>query len=124
MFTFLEVAAPFSASVASNSSQLSGARKGRAIRGNFFRNASITQGMYYVYILRREVDPTRHYVGATSNLRRRVSEHNRGDSVHTASHRPWILINYFAFLNKAKVVKFERYLKSGRGRRFQRRHFG
>ena len=80
--------------------------------------------MHYVYILKSEKDPRRLYMGSTSNLTRRFTEHNRGDSIHTAQYRPWKLVNYFAFVSKAKAAAFEHYLKSGAGRRFQLRHFG
>ena len=87
-------------------------------------NHRILFDMYYVYILRSEKEPKRYYVGCTSNLRRRFTEHNRGDSLHTHRYRPWRLINYFAFLSRDKANAFEHYLKSGAGRRFQHRHFG
>jgi predicted GIY-YIG superfamily endonuclease len=90
--------------------------------------------MFYVYILKSDPSPTRgaesqgevayFYVGCTSDLRRRLAEHNRGDSAHTAKDLPWRLINYFAFLSRSKAEKFERYLKSRAGRRFQLQHFG
>jgi predicted GIY-YIG superfamily endonuclease len=35
---------------------------------------------YYVYILRSETDPSRHYVGLTSHLLRRIRAHNAGQS--------------------------------------------
>jgi hypothetical protein len=68
--------------------------------------------------------PQHHYTGYTTNLKRRLAAHNRGDSKHTAAHRPWKLVNYFAFCNKEQAEAFEHYLKSGAGRRFQVRHFG
>jgi putative endonuclease len=80
--------------------------------------------MFYVYILQSENNNSRFYMGLTSDLKRRFTEHNRGDSVHTNQHRPWRLINYFAFVNRAKAAAFEHYLKTGAGRRFQLRHFG
>lgn len=80
--------------------------------------------MFYVYILKSEKDSRRFYMGLTSNLKRRFTEHNCGDSTYTAQYLPWKLINYFAFTNKEKAEAFEHYLKSGAGRRFQLRHFG
>jgi len=79
--------------------------------------------MHYVCILNSEKDPTHFYIGATCNLKRRLTEHNRGDSAYTNRDRPWRLINYFAFLRREKAEEFERYLKSSAGRRFQLRHF-
>ena len=80
--------------------------------------------MFYVYILKSESDHKRYYVGSTSDLKRRLAEHNRGDSTHTAYHRPWSLINYFAFLTRKKAETFEAYLKTCSGRKFQLRHLG
>jgi putative endonuclease len=80
--------------------------------------------MHYVYILQSLTTPTQHYIGTTNNLKRRFQEHNRGDSPHTATHRPWKLTTYLAFEEKEKADAFEYYLKTHAGRRFQIRHFG
>ncbi|NBW41545.1 GIY-YIG nuclease family protein [bacterium] len=80
--------------------------------------------MFYVYILASQSNPGRFYVGCSCDLKRRLAQHNRGDSKHTAKYRPWRLVNYIAFLSKEKAEAFEEYLKSGAGRRFQQRHFG
>ncbi len=79
--------------------------------------------MFYTYILQCENDPTRHYIGHTDDLGRRLIEHNSGKCPHTAKYRPWILKSYFAFQNKETARKFELYLKSGSGRTFAKRHF-
>ena len=64
-----------------------------------------------------------YYVGLTSDLKARFAAHNRGESSHTSKHAPWQLITYVAFSDKVKAVAFERYLKSGSGRAFAKRHF-
>jgi len=79
--------------------------------------------MHYVYILESESNPGRHYVGSTTDVPRRVKEHNDGKSVHTVKFRPWKLVAYVAFEDRDKAFKFERYLKSGSGRAFAKRHF-
>jgi putative endonuclease len=79
--------------------------------------------MRYVYILRSLKEPDRHYVGSTIDLRKRFAQHNAGESKHTAKFRPWQLATYIAFSKDDKADKFERYLKSGSGRTFSRRHF-
>ncbi len=76
-----------------------------------------------VYVLRSERDPRRHYIGLTTNLRSRLAEHNAGGSAHTAKYRPWRLAFSIEFETPAQAVKFERYLKSGSGRAFAKRHF-
>lgn len=78
--------------------------------------------MYYVYLL-ESVDRTgERYVGLSTDLRTRLAAHNAGRSRHTAKHRPWRLVAYFAFDDRSKAAKFERYLKSGSGHAFARRH--
>ena len=79
--------------------------------------------MHYVYIVESESSLGRYYVGSTTNVRRRVDEHNEWKSVHTAKHRPWRLAIYIAIVDRGKAFKFERYLKSGSGRAFAKKHF-
>ena len=76
-----------------------------------------------VYILRSLVDPTRYYTGLTSDVARRLDTHNSGGSIHTVANRPWQLVAAIEFSNVDSAVKFERYLKSGSGRAFAKRHF-
>lgn len=78
---------------------------------------------YYVYILLSEKNTTKHYTGFTENLKSRLKKHNQGEVPHTAKFKPWIIQNYFAFQSKEKGMAFEKYLKSGSGREFARRHF-
>ena len=76
-----------------------------------------------VYVLRSELDSSRHYTGLTSDVRRRLETHNAGGSRHTAAHRPWRLVVAVEFTNARSAIRFERYLKSGSGRAFAKRHF-
>ncbi|HEU4678814.1 MAG TPA: GIY-YIG nuclease family protein [Terrimicrobiaceae bacterium] len=75
-----------------------------------------------VYMLRSDREPSRHYTGLTSNLERRLRWHNAGQNVDTARDRPWSVVVSFAFGNETIARKFERYLKSGSGREFAKRH--
>jgi putative endonuclease len=77
-----------------------------------------------VYILRSDSDPSRHYVGITTDVRGRLEWHNRGPSGYTVHHRPWSLVVSMEFPSEEAAVRFEKYLKSGSGRAFARRHFG
>ncbi|MDP3980508.1 MAG: GIY-YIG nuclease family protein [Chlamydiota bacterium] len=79
--------------------------------------------MYYVYILQSSVKSETRYIGFTTNLKNRLSDHNSGSSPHTSKYKPWILVNYFAFRDKNKAYKFEKYLKSASGRAFSKHHF-
>jgi hypothetical protein len=43
--------------------------------------------------------------------------------VHTARDRPWRVVVSLEFDDGAAARRFERYLKSGSGRAFAKRHF-
>jgi predicted GIY-YIG superfamily endonuclease len=79
--------------------------------------------VYYTYVLESVSSPGVRYIGHTANLRQRLREHNRGKCRHTAKNRPWKLLLYIAFTSRASAVVFERYLKSGSGHAFAKRHF-
>jgi putative endonuclease len=78
--------------------------------------------MYYAYTLRSENFPDQTYVGSTSDLRKRLAEHNAGKSIHTNKFKPWNLIAYVALPEKHNAEKLESYLKSGSGRAFAKKH--
>jgi predicted GIY-YIG superfamily endonuclease len=77
----------------------------------------------FVYILKSLLNEHEYYVGLTSNPDERLRAHNAGLSPHTAPHRPWRILVCIEFDEEAPAVEFERYLKSGSGREFARRHF-
>jgi predicted GIY-YIG superfamily endonuclease len=72
----------------------------------------------YVYLLESLSVSGARYVGTTSDLKRRLLEHNAGRSQHTAKFRPWRIATYLAFSDETKAAEFERYLKSGSGHAF------
>lgn len=71
---------------------------------------------YYVYIL-QSLENESLYIGYTSDLRRRLQEHNLGQNKATKPFIPYRLIHYEAFLQKRNAVKREEYLKGGYGGR-------
>ena len=75
---------------------------------------------FYVYVLVSEADETIHYTGTTQELEARLTKHNHA---HTSKHRPWRIQTAMAFDSEVKVRAFEKYLKTGSGREFARRHF-
>jgi putative endonuclease len=77
----------------------------------------------FVYLLQSTRDPEQYYVGLTSDPRNRLAARNDGDSPDTARHRPWRLVVMIEFADEHRALAFERYLKSGSGREFSRRHF-
>jgi putative endonuclease len=74
--------------------------------------------MYYVYMLRSLSHAGQRYVGFTADLKKRLKDHNGGNSVHTAKYMPWDLVTYMAFADEGKARAFEHYLKSGSGKAF------
>jgi predicted GIY-YIG superfamily endonuclease len=78
---------------------------------------------FYVYRLRSLSDSSQIYTGQTRNLQARLEKHNRGDCSHTAKFVPWKIETAIAFSCEQKAIDFERYLKTGSGREFSRRHF-
>lgn len=79
--------------------------------------------MFIVYILVSKQYPDRIYIGFTENLSQRVNEHNTGKSVYTKKYGPWDLATYVTFSQKKKAAEFEKYLKSGSGFAFLKKHF-
>jgi len=77
----------------------------------------------YIYRLQSIAFPTRVYVGMTDDLDARLKKHNEGGVPSTAPHKPWQITTAHAFRSREKAVAFERYLKTGSGREFARRHF-
>ncbi len=78
--------------------------------------------MYYAYILRSLKDG-QLYNGFTSDLRKRIHEHNAGESFATRPHIPWELEFYAAFKEERLARAFEKYLKTGSGWAFARKRF-
>jgi putative endonuclease len=77
--------------------------------------------MYFVYSIQSENNPDKYYVGLTSDVERRLEEHNTGKSIHTNKFRPWKLVTYTAFVDKYRAEKFEIYLKTSSGRAFAKK---
>jgi predicted GIY-YIG superfamily endonuclease len=77
----------------------------------------------YVYILRSQSAPDRYYVGTAINFRERLQWHNDGPEGYTRAYRPWTLVVSIEFPSEQEAVRFEKYLKSGSGRAFAKRHF-
>lgn len=73
--------------------------------------------MFYVYVIQSELD-SGLYIGMSGDLRRRLREHQGGESQSTKGRRPWRLIYYEAYLDRADAEGREIFLKSGGGRRF------
>ena len=71
---------------------------------------------YYVYVLFSEKD-RKLYIGFSSDVFKRLKEHEDGENISTANRRPLRLIYYEAHLNKADALRRESYFKSTSGKR-------
>ena len=81
--------------------------------------------MFYVYVLHSLQDHGL-YIGFSTNLKKRIAEHEHGASFATKYRGLWKLIYYEAYIDRHDAEGRERYLKSGGGRRFLRqqlRHY-
>jgi len=76
--------------------------------------------MYYTYILQSDQDGT-YYIGYTSDLERRISDHNSGLSRYTSQNTPWRLVYFEAFELKTLAIKRERFLKKQKSKDFYQR---
>jgi len=72
--------------------------------------------MYYVYIL-QSMENGRCYVGVTSNLSRRLREHNSGSVKSTAPHRPWEFKKAQEFTDIKLAYRREAFIKSKHSRK-------
>ena len=81
------------------------------------------QSFYYVYILVDTTTESHHYTGVTEDLHARLVKHNSGEVPHTSKFKPWRIQTAIAFDSKEKATAFEKYLKTGSGREFAKRHF-
>jgi putative endonuclease len=71
--------------------------------------------MYVVYVLYSLKDG-KLYIGYSSDLERRLSEHHSGSVNATRDRRPLKLIYYEAYLSELEAKRREKYLKGGNGR--------
>ena len=72
--------------------------------------------MWHVYIL-YSVSADKTYVGFTSDIERRLFEHNVSERKgFTLRYRPWIIIHKEEYEAKEVAMDREKFLKTGRGR--------
>ena len=73
--------------------------------------------MYYVYVLLSLKDQ-KYYIGYTSDLEKRIEEHNSGMSKSTSYRIPLDHVYYEACRNKKDAMHREKYLKTTYGHRY------
>lgn len=75
---------------------------------------------YFVYILK--CADGKLYTGYAENLEGRIERHSNGYVPATSNRRPVKLVTHIVFDDKYKAYNFEKYLKSGSGRAFVKKH--
>jgi len=77
----------------------------------------------FVYILRSVDSPERRYIGLAADVSARLHAHNAGQNPSTVRWKPWLIDVCVEFRTEQMAVRFEKYLKSGSGHAFAKRHF-
>lgn len=72
--------------------------------------------MFYTYILKSKKSDEL-YIGYTSNLKQRFSEHNKGLNLSTKKNVPWEIVYYEACVFESDAKRREKYLKTTQGGR-------
>ncbi|MCK7517745.1 MAG: GIY-YIG nuclease family protein [Ignavibacteriales bacterium] len=67
--------------------------------------------IFYTYIL-YSIKFNKHYYGHTSDLAKRLDEHNSGLSRYSKSYIPWELIYSEVFPTRSEAMKREKFFKS------------
>ncbi len=75
---------------------------------------------HYVYVVQSLKD-SQLYIGYTTDLIRRIKEHNRGLNRSTRPYLPWKLVYCEACLDLRDAKRREGYLKTNQGARLLKR---
>jgi putative endonuclease len=73
--------------------------------------------MQYVYIL-ESLKRERYYIGYTCDLKRRLKEHNKGETKGNRSFKPFKIVYIERYVEKISAMRRERYIKSQKSKRF------
>jgi putative endonuclease len=74
-------------------------------------------GYHYVYVLQSEKD-REFYVGCTSDVEKRVEEHNSGQVQSTKMRLPMKLVYWEGCISRQDAIRREEYLKTAWGKRY------
>lgn len=72
---------------------------------------------FYIYVLQSLKDYN-FYTGYTTDLRKRMDDHEVGKVVSTRNRRPFELIYWEGCLNQQDATRREKYLKTAWGKRY------
>jgi putative endonuclease len=76
--------------------------------------------MYTVYILYSKSHDS-FYIGYTTDIEIRISQHNDGLTVSTRNKRPWIVVYTEQYNDHIDAIRRERFLKNQRNKSFYKR---
>ena len=71
--------------------------------------------MFYVYIL-QSLNDRKLYIGYSTDLRKRLKDHNSGGTKSTKGRRPFRLVYYEAHISKNDARRRETYFKTNKGK--------
>ena len=71
---------------------------------------------YYTYVLLSELDH-KFYIGFTTDVPKRLEQHNSGQNISTANRRPFVLIYFEGHLSRTDALRRESYFKTTSGKR-------
>lgn len=74
---------------------------------------------FHVYVIESQVIKSL-YIGSTTNLKKRIKEHNGGENKSTKIGIPWKFVYIETCLDKRDALRREKYLKSNQGGRLLR----
>ena len=72
--------------------------------------------MFFVYVIKNSKGDL--YKGHSDDVRKRIAEHNRGDTKSTRKANDWQLKYSEAFDTRDEAIKREKYFKTAAGRKF------
>jgi putative endonuclease len=72
---------------------------------------------FFVYVIRSNKDG-KFYTGFTSNVEKRLEEHNSGKVLSTKSRVPFELVYFEACVCMEDAIQREKYLKTTYGKRY------
>jgi putative endonuclease len=78
--------------------------------------------LYFVYVLKNHSG--RFYIGSSAKPDQRLAAHNSGKVRSTKKHRPWQRIVLEEHPDRQEAESREKYLKSGWGRQWLKKHIG
>ena len=77
--------------------------------------------MFFVYVLRNPSGSL--YIGFTTDLSRRMEQHQADEGGWTKGKGPWALVHHEEFADRAEAMRREKTLKNGRSNQELRRRF-